>query len=91
MEGTTKILARNLRLRPVTAQIQAPVDDGRNVRVTGDPLRHGDWYLEAYKSPTIHQSMIKDRVRTETYRKAIDFNQHKIKVSARSVSMCLKV
>jgi hypothetical protein len=56
-------------------------DDGRNARVTGDPLRYGDWYLEAYKSTRIHQTMIKDKIRTDTYRKAIDFSRHQIKVS----------
>jgi hypothetical protein len=55
------------------------LDDGRT-RAAQKELRYGDWYLEYYAKIGTHQTMIKDKVRMDAYRKAIEFSQHRIKV-----------
>jgi len=50
-------------------------------KVSESGLRYDDWYLESYARTRIHQTMIRDKVRTEAYRKAIEMSKHLIKVS----------
>ena len=39
--------------------------------VSAGPVRHEDCYMDSYAHFSIHEEMIKDRVRTDAYRNAI--------------------
>ena len=47
--------------------------------VSSGPPKSGDYYADSYSHFGIHEEMIKDQVRTQTYQKAIMRNAHLFK------------
>lgn len=43
---------------------------------TNDDLTSKDYYFDSYSHYAIHEEMLKDEIRTSTYRKAIEWNPH---------------
>lgn len=43
---------------------------------TNDDMTSKDYYFDSYSHYAIHEEMLKDEIRTSTYRKAIEWNQH---------------
>jgi len=43
---------------------------------TNDDMTSKDYYFDSYSHYAIHEEMLKDEIRTSTYRRAIEWNQH---------------
>lgn len=46
---------------------------------TNDDMTSKDYYFDSYSHYAIHEEMLKDEIRTSTYRKAIEWNPHLFK------------
>jgi protein arginine N-methyltransferase 1 len=64
-------------LLPLAKKKQTSVDNGDVARTDElEQMTSKDYYFDSYSHYGIHEEMIKDRVRTETYRRAILNNKH---------------
>lgn len=66
---------------------QNGVKEGTEVKV--EEMTSRDYYFDSYAHFGIHEEMLKDEVRTLTYRNSMYHNKHLFQVNSVVCSMCL--
>lgn len=62
-----------------TAPLDEPVKDGDLSKVSNEEMTSKDYYFDSYAHFGIHEEMLKDEVRTLTYRNSMTHNKHLFK------------
>ncbi|XP_071276488.1 protein arginine N-methyltransferase 1 isoform X2 [Agelaius tricolor] len=78
MENFVATLAHGMSLRPPREDVSCPPGEG-SAKPSAEDMTSKDYYFDSYAHFGIHEEMLKDEVRTLTYRNSMFHNRHLFK------------